>query len=122
MLAGKRALRVGDQILREMAHILAIKINDPRVQGVTLTGVELSDDLRYARVFYSVFDKESDLKKVQSGLDSAKGFFKREIGARVNLRYMPDIIFKHDPTLKTGTDMEMLFEKIKKDESSDSEV
>ena len=54
MLAGKRAVRVGDQILREMAELLMLKVRDPRVKRTTLTGIQLSNDLKNAKVYYSV--------------------------------------------------------------------
>ena len=119
MLAGKRAGRVGEQLLREIADILLKKVKDPRVKGVTLTGIHLSDDLRYARVFYSVMGEKTSAHRTQTGLDSAKGFIKREIGIRLDLRYMPDIIFKHDPSLQEGNALERLFKNLKLDDSSD---
>ena len=113
MLAGKRAVRVGDQILREIADLLMKKVNDPRVEGVTITGIRMSDDLKHARVFYSVFGGNDNIVRVQQGLDSARGFIKREIGLRVPLKYMPDIIFRHDPTLEKGRHMEEIFDELK---------
>lgn len=116
MLAGKRAVRVGDQIMKEIADLLMRKVKDPRVYGVTLTGIDLSDDLKHGRVFYSIMGEKEDILKTQNGLDSAKGYIKREIGRRLNLRYMPDLIFQYDPTIETGNQMEKLFQKIHKDE------
>jgi len=113
MLAGKRAVRVGDQILKEMAELLMQKVRDPRVKGTTLTGVHLSGDLKHARVYYSVLGDEQAVREAQAGLDSAKGFIKREIGLRLSLKYMPEIIFKHDCTLEMGDHMEKLFETLK---------
>lgn len=123
MLAGKRAVRVGDQILKDLADLLIRKVRDPRVDGVTLTGISLSNDLKHARVYYSVLGDKSEIERSQNGLDSAKGYIKREIGRRLNLRYMPDIIFEHDPTLETGNQIERLFEKIRTEdpEYSDEE-
>ena len=121
MLAGKRAVRVGDQILKEIAELLARKINDPRVKGVTLTGIHMSNDLKHARVFYSHLEVKGDPGRVQSGFDSAKSFIKREIGRRVNLRYTPEIIFQHDPTLETGHQMEKLFRKIHMEAAKDAD-
>jgi len=120
MLAGKRAVRVGDQILKEIAYLLTQKVKDPRVNGVTLTGIYLSDDLKHARVYYSVVGDNKNIMRGQSGLDSAKGYIKREIGLRLNLRFVPDIIFEHDPTLETGNRMEKLFQKIRMDKLKDS--
>jgi len=120
MLAGKRAVRVGDQLLREVADILAKKVRDPRVKGATLTGIHLSDDLKHGKVYFSVMGEREDIQKVQGGLDSAKGFIKREIGARMDLKYIPDIVFKYDPSLEMGQHMEKIFEKIKSEGPDES--
>jgi len=116
MLAGKRAVRVGDHILREIAFLLLTKVNDPRVQGVTVTGIRLSDDLKQARVFYSVMGGKNQVDTAKAGLDSAKGFLKREIGLRTALRYVPEITFMHDPSLESGSHMNRLFEEIQQAE------
>ena len=118
MLAGKRSVRVGDQILKEMADLLMKRVKDPRVKGTTLTSIHLSNDLKHARVFYSVMAEREEILTVQAGLDSAKGFIKREIGQRMDLKYVPDIVFKHDPSLEKGNHMEKLFMRIKGDESN----
>jgi ribosome-binding factor A len=120
MLAGKRAVRVGDQLLREIADLLLSSVRDPRVKGATLTGVDLSDDLKYAKVYYSLLGDEKEFERIQEGLDSAKGFIKRELSTRMELKYMPDIIFKRDLSLEEGDHMERLFERLKSDESGDT--
>lgn len=120
MSAGKRAIRVGDQLLREMADLLMKKVKDPRVDGATLTGIRLSNNLRHAKVYFSVLGDEDEVRKTQAGLDSAKGFIKREMGPRLDLRYMPEIVFIHDPTLKRSNDLDKLFQKLKLDAVSDS--
>ncbi|MGD9160260.1 MAG: 30S ribosome-binding factor RbfA [Desulfobacteraceae bacterium] len=117
MLPGKRATRVGDQILRFVAELLMNKIRDPRVKSVTLTGVNLSNDLKNARIFFSVMGSESDIKEALKGLESARGFIKRQLGSGLGLRYVPDIIFDHDPTLATGNRLEQLFKKIQDEET-----
>ncbi len=119
MLAGKRAVRVGDQILKEISYLLLESVKDPRVRGVTITGVKLSNDLKRGRVFFSVIGEKDQIKKAQAGLDSAKGFIKREISLRMSLKYTPEIIFLYDPSLESGSHMERLFEKLKTDESND---
>ena len=119
MLAGKRAARVGEELLREVADVLTKKVRDPRVQAATLTGVELSNDLKHARIYYSFMGGKEDVERVQSGLDSAKGFIKREVGRRLELKYFPDIVFRFDPTLEKAQDMEDLFERLRSDEPRD---
>lgn len=120
MMSGRRADRIGDQVLREIADLLMRKVKDPRVKGATLTGISMSNDLKHARVYYSVIGSEREILEAQAGLDSAKGYIKKEIGLRLELKYMPDIIFRHDPSLATGEQMEKLFQQIRKDDSSDS--
>ena len=120
MLAGKRALRVGDQVLREIAAVLIEKVNDPRVKGATLTGIRLSNDLKNARVFYSIIGSDTDIVKTQAGIDSAKGFIKRAISARLALKYIPDITFKHDPTLQKGHSLERLLNDLVPEESPEA--
>lgn len=120
MLAGKRAIRVGDQVLRETADLLMKKVNDPRVKGATLTGIHLSDNLRNAKIYFSVLGDEEEVRKAQAGLDSAKGFIKREIGSRLDLKYMPGIVFIHDPTMKKSNDLDKLFQRLRLDAISDS--
>ncbi|MBW1861415.1 MAG: 30S ribosome-binding factor RbfA [Deltaproteobacteria bacterium] len=120
MLAGKRAVRVGDQLLREIADLVVKKVNDPRVKGATITGIHLSNDLKNARVYYSLIGDNNDVLRTQAGFDRAKGFIKREIGNRMELKYIPDIIFKHDPSMEKGSYMDRLFEKLKSDKPIDS--
>lgn len=110
MTPGKRATRVGDQILREMALLLLEKVQDPRIRGVTLTGIRLSNDLRQAKVFYSVLGAEGAVEEALKGLNSAKGFIKREIGIRMALRYVPELCFAYDPSLEVGSHLERIFE------------
>jgi len=121
MLAGKRAVRVGDQLLKEIAGLLIQKVRDPRVKGTTLTGIHLSNDLKNARVYFSVLGDDQAVRDAQAGLDSAKGYIKREIGRRLALKYIPDIVFKHDRTLEMGDHMEKLFETLKSEETPKTE-
>ena len=116
MLAGKRAVRVGDQILKEIAILLLNRVKDPRVQGVTMTGIDLSNDLKLARVYFSVMGNKSEIERALAGLNSAKGFIKREIGLRMQLRYVPEIKFLHDASLESGSHLDRIFEEIQKDE------
>jgi ribosome-binding factor A len=117
MSTGKRAVRVGDQILREIALLFLEKVKDPRVQGVTMTGIRLSNDLKMATVFYSVLGEKNQVERVQAGLDSAKGCIKKEIGLRMALRYVPEIRFMHDTSLENGSHLEKVFEEIRKSEA-----
>jgi ribosome-binding factor A len=117
MLAGRRAVRVGDQILKEVSFLILESVKDPRVRGVTLTGIDLSNDLKHCRIFFSVMGDAEKVERAKAGLDSATGFIKREIGLRMSLRYVPELAFLFDPTLRIANNMENLFEKLKNDQS-----
>ncbi len=92
----KRADRVADQIRMEVADILMRKIKDPRVHGVTVTDVELTGDLRIAHVFVTTMEQGEAEHEVFAGLSKASGFVRSELGRRLSLRYLPDVIFKKD--------------------------
>lgn len=94
--AYKRADRVADQIRMEVADILMRKTKDPRVHSVTVTGVELTADLRIAHVFVTTMETEEAEKEVFAGLSKASGFVRAELGRRLTLRYLPEVIFKKD--------------------------
>ena len=112
MLAGNRTDRVGDQILREISNLLVRKVNDPRLKGVTITDVRMSKDLRHAYVYYSLFWEGQQKKQAHEGFESAKGFIRREIGERLQLRYVPDIQFRYDESLDYGQKMERVLAKL----------
>lgn len=112
MLTGKRTEKVGEQILRMIADLLMEKVRDPRIEGVTLTGVNLSNDLKQARVFFSIIGQQREINDALTGLESAKGYIKKQMGLRSRLRYVPDIVFEYDSTLETGDRIEKLIKKI----------
>ena len=105
----KRSDRVSDQMKREIADILMRKIKDPRIGFVTVTDVELSHDLRNAKVFVSIYggNKEETFK----GLKSACPFIRSELGRRMSMRCVPEILFRFDSTVEQGAHiMELLHE------------
>jgi len=92
----KRAERVADQIRMEVADILARKSKDPRLASVTVTNVEVTNDLRIARVYVTTFRDGSEAQEVHKGLERANGFIRAELGRRLGLRYTPEITFRPD--------------------------
>lgn len=98
----KRADRVADQIRMEVADILMRKIKDPRVHGVTVTDVELTGDLRIAYVFVTTMEKDDAERDIFAGLAKASGFVRSELGRRLTLRYLPEVIFKKDVSGQRG--------------------
>ena len=113
MMRFKRSEKVGDQIREEISQILLRELKDPRIGFVTITTVAVSDDLRTAKVYYSVFGGEQDKEESYKGLESAKGYIKRELGRRMRLKYMPEIIFMFDDSFEYGEHIEELLRDVK---------
>lgn len=105
--------------MKEIAELIEHRVKDPRVRGVTLTGVDMSNDLRYARVYFSVLGRDVAPKDALEGFSSAKGFIRKEIGARMELRYVPDLDFRHDTSLEHGEKMEKLLDTLKPERLDD---
>ena len=104
---------------QEIADILMRKIKDPRIGFVTVTDVEVADDLRNAKVFVSVYggDKEASLK----GLKSAAPFIRSELGKRMRMRFVPELLFRFDGTVEQGAHiMELLRSIEEKKEKKDT--
>ena len=115
----KRSARVGDQMKQEIADILMRKIKDPRIGFVTVTDVDLSDDLRNAKVFVSIYggDKEETFK----GLNSAAAFIRSELGRRMTMRIVPEILFRFDDTVEKGAHIMELLHEIEKKQEPETE-
>ncbi len=108
----KRADRVGELILAEMSDILLKEVKDPRLHTVTITAVKVTDDLRNAKIYFVEMGKDECGKEIEEGLSRAKGFVRRELGHRLQLRFVPEIIFVHDKSFGYGNRIERLLAEI----------
>ncbi len=115
-----RPERVGEQIHKEISHLLMHGIKDPRVALVTITGVNVTRDLRLAKVFFTVSDEAQDRKEAESGLKSAGPFIRRELGQVMQLRFIPEIRFIYDSSFAYGQRIESLLRQVKTENSDDS--
>lgn len=111
----KRTTRIGDQIKMEVADILATKTRDPRIGFVTVTGVEVSDDLQHAKVFVTV-QKDQDAKQTFVGLRKATGFVRAELSRRLQLRRIPELLFLPDETTDRVSHILDLLDRLEKEE------
>lgn len=108
----KRADRVADLLQRTVAEILLRRVRDPRLGKLTVTGVDVSADLRYAKIYYCFVGSEEERPQVAQALEKARAFIRREIGRRVELRYVPDIQFFFDASFDYGEKIERLLHRI----------
>ncbi len=95
-MAYKRADRVNSLLQRELGTLISEELRDPRIAFTTVTAVEITDDLRSARVFVSVLGDAEAAKKTMAGLEDAKTFLRHEIGERTDLRFVPELTFVPD--------------------------
>ena len=112
----KRTDRIGDQIRSEIADIIARRLNDPRIGFVTVTAVEVTDDLRHATVFVSVYGDETTKIQTMKGLKSASGLIRGEVGHRLRIRFIPDITFKLDTSIEEAEHVIGILDEIGKGE------
>ncbi|UCD70508.1 MAG: 30S ribosome-binding factor RbfA [Syntrophobacterales bacterium] len=115
----RRPNKVGGVIKEELSRMLIREIKDPRIGFVTLTRVKVSKDLRSVKVYFSVFGDQSVREDSLRGLNSAKGFMRRELGRRLRLRYVPDIVFSFDPSLEYMSRLTEIIHQIHEDEKSE---
>jgi len=108
----KRSEKVAEAIHEEVSTLLINGVKDPRVGLVTVTGVKLTDDLRHATVFFSARGTDSERKDAEAGLNSAKGFLRREVGKMLRMRYVPEIIFRYDESVAYGSHIENILKQI----------
>lgn len=114
----KRSDRVADLLQQEIAELVFRKVKDPRVSGVTISGVEVTADLKHARVFFCVMGNPSEEQKktVSEGLSKARGFLRQELLKRLHMKYVPQIEFQYDQSFDYGDKIERLLKEIQRDE------
>jgi ribosome-binding factor A len=98
-----RSRAMGETVREIVARLLLEEIADPRVDLVTITGVDMSPDLRHANVFVTAHGDEARVTDALAGLDSAKGRLRTLLGASVRLRYVPELHFRIDPSVDEAT-------------------
>lgn len=108
-----RPERVSQMLKEEISAIIQTELKDPRIGFVTITQVEITPDLRYAKVFYSILGSTKEEKKTKEALESSLGFIKRELAARMNLRFMPEMIFKQDRSAEYSIQIQEALKEIK---------
>ena len=121
-MEGKRSEKVADLIHKEISEMLVKTIKDPRIGFVTITRVAVSEDYRLAKVYFSVTGTVEERQRSVEGLNSAKGYVRKELGRRIRLRYTPEIIFKFDPSIEYAIHIGEVIRHIKGEEETDEDV
>jgi ribosome-binding factor A len=119
-MSSQRPERVQEAIREEVAKIVQQELRDTRLGFITITKVELTRDLRFARIYFSVLGEEKDKKRALYGLNSAKGYIKGLLGDRVKLKFMPDIVFKIDDSFEKTKEIYDILDRLKKEKKDGS--
>jgi len=105
--------RVEEAIKKEVSLIIHDELKDPRIGFVTITRVELTKDLRNAKIFYSVLGKEEDHKNTKLALDSALGYIRSLVAQRINVRFATELMFREDHSTEYSIRIEEVLNRIK---------
>jgi len=116
-VANYRGGRINEEYKREISNLIQNEIKDPRLTAmISVTDVQVTKDLRYAKVYVSIFTKDDEEKKSNlEALKRSSGFVRKAVGQKVNLRHTPEIIFELDDSINYGMHMDELIHKISKE-------
>lgn len=112
-----RADRVGGMIQKMLSDLLHKGVSDPRLESATVTGVNMSRDLRIANIYFAVYG--GNASETAAGFKSARGWIKRELARKLGLRYMPDLKFFFDESFDYGARIDKVLKTIKTENESD---
>ena len=114
----ERTDRIASEIMREAERIIREDVSDPRTQCMfSVTHVDVTRDLRYAKVYISIYEEEKR-QPMMKALKSAAGFIRHNLGRRVQLRYTPELLFELDTTIEYGVHIASLINQVRKTEGS----
>lgn len=110
--------RISDALIEQISYILETEVKNKDIKFVTITDVKVTNDLGYAKVYFTVLDKEK-IKETENALKSASGFIRHMLRDRVDIRQIPELNFIYDESIEYGQKIENILEEIKKDEKDD---
>ena len=116
-MAYKRSDRVNSLLQRELGTLISEELRDPRIAFPTVTAVEITPDLRSARVHVSVLGDEEASEKTMKALEDAKPFLRRELGSRTDLRFVPELTFVHDRSAEQAVRISALLREAREREA-----
>lgn len=111
-MRSRRQLRMGELLREEISLLIQREMRDPRLGFVTITAVEVSPNLRHAQAYVSIIGDSEVTGETLTVLNGARSFFRRELGARLSLRRVPDVTFHLDDSLERGQRVFDLLDKV----------
>ncbi len=120
-MATRRQVQVADEIQQIISYLIQRELKDPRIGFVTITRVEVTQDLKYARVFVSVMGSDEEQRATMVALNSARGFVRHEVATRMTTRTVPELQFRLDKGLEYSDRINRLLNELKEAEASESQ-
>ncbi|MCG7407449.1 30S ribosome-binding factor RbfA [Paenibacillus sp. ACRRX] len=120
-MAKIRTGRVGEQIKKELSLLIQTELKDPRIGFLTVTGVDVTNDLSLAKVYLSVLGDEEARENSLKALDKANGYLRSELGKRIRFRHTPELVFKLDTSIEYGSRIERLLNDVRDGNESHGE-
>ncbi len=117
-----RQEKLGELIAVELSDLLRTRVKDPRVGFASITHVEVSGDLRHAKIHVSVMGTADERVETMKGLKNASGYLRHELASRLVLRYMPEIVFKLDTSIEEGARILDLINKVEQEEKAQAQA
>jgi ribosome-binding factor A len=114
-----RIEKVNQQIKREIGRILQQEMGDPRLQFVTITKVDVSRDLRNAKILFSVLGAAAQRHAAQQGLEGARGMIRKLLGENINIRFTPELFFVYDNSIELNARIEETLKEIRDEHDED---
>ncbi|MCL5040151.1 MAG: 30S ribosome-binding factor RbfA [Firmicutes bacterium] len=114
-MARQRAQRVGEAIKEEVSDILQHQLKDPRIGFVSVIQVDVSNDLRHAKVYISVLGEPAQKEETVKAIQKATGFIRSELGQRVRLYHTPELVFLLDESIEHGARIARLLEEVRQE-------
>ena len=120
-MQGKRADKVAELVRMELSSAILTRLKDPRVGFITITRVEMSNDLQYAKVFYSVLGDQEKKRVTGEALEHARGFLQRDVGNTLKLRYTPHLQFYLDKSCEHSLEVDSILKNIQNVQTNPSQ-
>ena len=114
----RREDQLSEVIVRELSDLIRTRMKDPRVGFASITDVELSHDLRHARVFVSVMGSQEEQHETMRALGHGTGFLRRELAQRMNIRHVPDLAFRLDESIARGAHVLNLLHQVQAEDTA----
>lgn len=108
----RRQRRVAEQIHRELSTLLMFEVRDPRLALMTITDVEITQDLLLAHIYYSTLGDQDVIAGIQEGLEHAKGYLRTQLAGRIRLRFAPELFFHLDRSADYGQHIDELLDRL----------